>query len=243
MAWIRHALVVGASRGIGLELARQLRARGARVFGTTRAPERAAELREVTPDVLALDVEREPSIAEAVEAIRAETVRLDLVLHVAGLLHDGALQPEKKLEDLDPEHLARLFRVNATGPILVAKHAHPLLRHGDKAVFASLSARVGSIGDNRLGGWYGYRASKAAQNQLIRCLSIELGRKAKNAIVVALHPGTVDTELSAPFQRHVPEDKLFEPPRAARQLLAICDAADASYHGTFRAWDDSIIPW
>ena len=150
---------------------------------------------------------------------------------------------KKKLDDVAPEHLARSFRVNATGPLLVAKHVHPLLRHERKAVLATLSARVGSIGDNRLGGWYGYRASKAAQNMVVRTVAVELARKAKNAIVMALHPGTVDTGLSAPFQRNVPPGKLFEVERAARQLLAIVDRADASYHGTFRAWDDTEIPW
>ncbi len=243
MTWIRNALVVGANRGLGLELTRQLRERGARVFATARVPSAARALAATGAEVVALDVEDEASIARAVALVREGTSTLDLVLHVAGLLHDGELQPEKKLDDVAPEHLARSFRVNATGPLLVAKHVHPLLRHERKAVLATLSARVGSIGDNRLGGWYGYRASKAAQNMVVRTVAVELSRKAKNAIVMALHPGTVDTGLSAPFQRNVPPGKLFEVERAARQLLAIVDRADASYHGTFRAWDDTEIPW
>ena len=242
MNWIRNALVVGANRGLGLELCRQLAARGTQVFGTARDPERVAELQPLAT-VLGLDVEDEPSIAAAAAAVGEAAGSLDLVLHVAGLLHDGDLQPEKKLDAIRPEHLERLFRVNAIGPLLVAKHFHPLLRHDRKAVFASLSARVGSIGDNRLGGWYGYRASKAAQNMFVRTLAVELGHKARNTLVMALHPGTVDTELSAPFQRNVPEGKLFGVERAAAQLLTNVDAADPDYHGTFRAWDDTVIPW
>jgi NAD(P)-dependent dehydrogenase (short-subunit alcohol dehydrogenase family) len=241
---IRHALVQGASRGLGLELTRQLVERGVAVFATCREPERAPELQEVGPaTVLRLDVEDERSVEAAAGRIGERTDTLDLVMNVAGLLQDGGLRPEKKLGDIDPGHLARLFAVNATGPLLVAKHVHPLLRHDRRAVLANISARVGSIEDNRLGGWYGYRASKAAQNMLTRTLAVELGRKAPNAIVMALHPGTVDTGLSKPFQRNVPDEKLFTVERAARQLLAIVDAATPPYHGTFRAWDDTVIPW
>jgi len=239
----RTALIQGASRGIGLELARQLAADGTRVFGTCRQPSTAGPLRQVTPDVIRLDVEDEGTIAEATEAIGKQTDSLDLVMNVAGLLHDGELQPEKRLQDLEHEHLERLFRVNAIGPALVAKHVHRLLRHDRRAVLANLSARVGSIEDNGLGGWYGYRASKAAQNMLTRTIAIELKRKAKKAIVLALHPGTVDTDLSKPFQGNVPEDELFDVERAAEQLLTIVGKADESYHGTFRAWDDTPIPW
>ncbi len=241
----RHALIQGASRGIGLELCRQLASEGTRVFATCRQPSTAGALRQVTADVLRLDLEDEVTITEAAEAIARETDALDLVMNVSGLLHDGDLQPEKRLEDLDPIHLERLFRVNAVGPALVAKHVHRLLRHDRRAVLANVSARVGSIEDNRLGGWYAYRASKAAQNMLTKTMAIELKRKAKKAIVLALHPGTVDTELSKPFQRNVPEGALFSVAveRAARQLLAIVAKADDGYHGTFRAWDDTPIPW
>lgn len=239
----RTALIQGASRGLGLELARQLAARGTRVWATCRQPERAGALRRVTADVLRLDLEDEASIAAAAAELGRRTDSLELVMNVAGLLHDGALQPEKRLEDLDPDALTRLFRVNAIGPALVAKHVHRLLRHDRRAVLANLSARVGSIADNRLGGWYGYRASKAAQNMLTKSMAIELGRKAPNAIVLALHPGTVDTGLSKPFQRNVPEGELFAVERSARQLLAIVERAPPAYHGTFRAWDDSPIPW
>jgi NAD(P)-dependent dehydrogenase (short-subunit alcohol dehydrogenase family) len=110
-------------------------------------------------------------------------------------------------------------------------------------VLANLSARVGSIADNRLGGWYGYRAAKTAQNMFTRTLSIELARRAPNVICLALHPGTVDTDLSRPFQASVPADRLFDPPRAARQLLQVIDAASPQESGRFLAWDGSLIPW
>jgi NAD(P)-dependent dehydrogenase (short-subunit alcohol dehydrogenase family) len=244
----RTALIQGASRGIGLELTRLLLERGARVVATCRAPERADALASlgVTHDglrVVRLDVEDEASIADAAARVRAAAPRLHLLMNVAGILHDGPLGPEKKLDEVDPANLHRVFAVNAFGPLLVAKHFAPLLRHDEPAVLANLSARVGSIGDDRLGGWYAYRASKAAQNMFTKNLSIELGRRAKNLTVVALHPGTVDTGLSAPFTSRVPPDKLFSPARAARQLLAIVDGVTPEDTGRFFAWDGQEIPW
>jgi NAD(P)-dependent dehydrogenase (short-subunit alcohol dehydrogenase family) len=193
-------LVQGASRGLGLALVRAWLSEGATVLATCRDPSRSTELTELAAShaalrVLRLDVEDEASIVQAALEARAHVDRLHTLINVAGLLHDGPLQPEKKLEQADPTALARLFAVNATGPLLVAKHFLPLLTHDERAVLANVSARVGSIADNHLGGWYGYRASKAAQNMLTRTLAIELARRAPRLAVVALHPGTVDTEL------------------------------------------------
>ena len=153
------------------------------------------------------------------------------------------MRPERRLADVTPEHLQRAFAVNAIGPLLVAKHVQALLPRRDRAVFASLSARVGSIGDNRLGGWYAYRASKAAQNMITLNLSIELRRRARGIICVGLHPGTVDTELSRPFQHNVPADRLFTPQRAARQLLDVIHGLEPADNGGFFAWDAQPIPW
>ena len=175
----------------------------------------------------------------------AEIGRVDLVIHCAGTLHDdgAGIAPERRLADVDPVKIARSFAINATGPLLVAKHVAPLLpRHG-RAVFASLSARVGSIGDNRLGGWYGYRASKAAQNMFTRTLSIELKRRIRGIVCVALHPGTVDTDLSRPFQGAVPQGTLFPVDRAARQLLEVIDGLGPADNGGFFAYDGQPIPW
>lgn len=246
------ALVQGASRGMGLALVRRLLERGehARVVATAREPEQSsglARLRERHGDGLrveAIDVTEESSIASAAERIARDLPRLHLLANCAGVLHDGKdVRPEKRLEAVDPGALRRVFEVNAFGPLLVAKHFLPLLRHEERAVLANVSARVGSIGDNRLGGWYAYRASKAAQNMFTRTLSIELQRRAPHVICVALHPGTVDTELSRPFQRSVTPERLFDPDRAARQLLAVIDGLAPEQSGSFLAWDGTSIPW
>jgi len=240
------ALVQGASRGLGLGFVRALLAREHRVVATCRAPHEARALRAIDhPDltVLRLDVTDEGSVAEAAAQVRRSVGELDVLLNVAGVLHGEGFGPEKRLEHLDRDALEHVFRINAFGPLLVARHFHPLLDHGRRAVLANLSARVGSIEDNRLGGWYAYRASKAAQNQLTRTLAIELQRRSPSVIVVALHPGTVDTDLSAPFQRRVPADRLFDVRRAVRQLLDVIDGLGPDDTGSFRAWDGEPIPW
>lgn len=246
-----HALVQGASRGLGLELARQLAARAAveSVTATCREPETAEPLRALARSshgrvfVEQLDVADERSIATASSAVRSRIDRLHLLMNVAGILHGPGVKPERQLRDVEPAALDRVFAVNAFGPLLVAKHFASLLAHSEPAVLANLSARVGSIGDNRRGGWYAYRASKAAQNQLTKGLSIELQRKNRNIVVIALHPGTVDTQLSEPFQRGVKPEKLFSPERAARQLLEVIEGLDQTANGGFFAWDGQPIEW
>jgi NAD(P)-dependent dehydrogenase (short-subunit alcohol dehydrogenase family) len=167
-----------------------------------------------------------------------------MVINCLGLLHDGEdFRPEKRIEDVSAENLARSFSTNAIGPALVAKHFAPLLPVRSRCVFATLSARVGSIADNRLGGWYAYRASKAAQNMITKGLSIELARKKKGVICVALHPGTTATALSEPFIRNVPSERLFSPELAAGQLLAVIDRLRSGDNGSFLAWDGTTIPW
>lgn len=245
-----RVLVVGGSRGIGLAFARLLAPTAARLWiGSRRAPDSEAvagliENGGAAVSALAIDVESEDSVRAAAGRIAADTDRLDLVINCAGLLHEGEhLGPERKLAQIEPANLEKLFRVHAVGPQLLAKHLEPLLPRRQRFVFASLSARVGSIGDNRLGGWYAYRASKAAQNQLLRTLAIELRRVNRQACCLLLHPGTVDTPLSAPFQGNVAESQLFSPARAAAQLLGIIASAEASGSARFLAWDGSEIPW
>lgn len=194
----------------------------------------------VSPKVtqLAMDTLDEGSIVTAL----ADVQRIDLAIVATGRLHavDG-MQPEKSWRALDKSQLLESFTINAIGPALVAKHVLPLLPRDGKSVFAALSARVGSISDNQLAGWYGYRASKAALNQLIRTLSIELARQRRHAICVGLHPGTVDSALSRPFQAGVGDGKLFTSQFAAERLLAVIDSLDASQTGQFLAWDGSVI--
>lgn len=246
-----RALIQGASRGLGLALVRALLAEGRheRVFATCRDPERSDALRSIQADdarleILPLDVTKEDTIASAARHAGRSGGTIDLLVNVAGLLHDeSGVAPEKRLDAISPDGLRRVFEVNAFGPLLVTKHFHPLLRHDRRAVLANVSARVGSIGDNRLGGWYGYRGSKAAQNMFTRTTAIELGRRAPNAIVVAIHPGTVDTDLSRPFQKSVRPESLFDGDRAARQILDVLDRLAPEQSGTFVAWDGSSIPW
>jgi NAD(P)-dependent dehydrogenase (short-subunit alcohol dehydrogenase family) len=190
-----------------------------------------------------LDLTDEATIAGAAESATAGGSALDLVIVASGMLHDGeALNPEKTWRALDGAALERVYRVNTVGPALVAKHFLPLLARDRKSAFAALSARVGSFSDNRLGGWHAYRASKAALNMLLRTFAIELARRNPRAVCVGLHPGTVDTGLSASFQANVPEGKLFTPDFAAARLLEVVDCLKPDDSGHVFAWDGQLIP-
>ena len=190
---------------------------------------------------IAIDIEDEQTIVVAAEALR-QGASITRVFVATGLLHAEGLAPEKSNSALRAADMVRLYAVNAVGPALVAKHFLPLLPKRGRSVFAALSARVGSIGDNRIGGWHAYRASKAALNQLIRTMSIELRRSRPEAIMVGLHPGTVDTDLSRPFQGAVPSGNLFTPRYAASCLIDVCDALRPEDTGGVFAWDGRRIP-
>lgn len=246
-----NILVQGSNRGIGLELVRALckRADVDKIFSTTRRPEQSSELRELSvryPNrvfIVGLDLTDESSMSRARNIIENHTSKLHGLMNVSGLLHSPTVSPERKLEHLELNALHEVFAVNTFGPILMAKYFWALMQHDERSVFASLSARVGSIDDNRLGGWYAYRSSKAAQNMMTKTLSIELARRAKNVICVGLHPGTVDTDLSKPFQRNVPSGKLFSPSRAAEQLLGVVDSLSIDDSGKVFDWQGKVIPW
>ncbi len=153
------------------------------------------------------------------------------------------MRPEKRLEDVDPTQLERSFEVNAVGPLLVARHFVSMLCHDEAAVLVNLSARVGSIGDNRIGGWYGYRASKAALNMFTRTLAIEFRRRAPNVTCVALHPGTVSTDLSAPFRRGVAPGRVLAARDAAEKLIQVIRSLALEDTGSFLDWTRKPIPW
>lgn len=218
-----RALVIGASGGIGAAVAAALAARGAQVTGLSRKD--------------GLDVTDEPAVARVLAPLQAP---FDLVFVATGALAPPGLGPEKSLRALDPAQAAAQFALNATGPVLVLKHALRLLPRDGRAVFAALSARVGSIGDNALGGWYSYRASKAALNQMLHTAAIEVARTHRHAIVTALHPGTVGTGFGAEFHRG---RATVTPETAAGNLLAVIDRLAPADTGGFFDWAGDRIPW
>ena len=224
------AVVIGANGGLGSALLAEFAREKlfARFIGFSR---------KSTPS---LDLLSEASIVECARHIGA-IGSPRLVIDATGFLYDAEVEPEKSLRQLTPEHLAKAFAVNAIGPALLMKHFLPLMPRRERAVFATLSAKVGSIGDNHLGGWYSYRASKAALNQLVRTAAIELRRTAPNAICVALHPGTFDTRLSEPFSKSGLE--LQTPALAARRLLDVIANLDSTQSGQFFDYRGRNLPW
>ncbi len=233
-----NVVVVGSSGGLGSAFIQQL-ASGSET-GNLVGLSRSASARSDRVISGQLDFASEKSVASAAAAL-SDLGPLDLVIVATGILHEDELQPEKSLRELSAENLQRVFAVNAIGPILVAKHFLPLMRKQHKTVFAALSARVGSINDNRLGGWASYRASKAALNMLLKTASIEHARSFPKSIVAALHPGTVNTRLSRPFSGRVPAGKLFTPDQSAAYLLDLIDSLSEQQTGGFFAWDGQDI--
>lgn len=243
-------LITGASSGIGLALVQHWLSSESPVIAVARHASESTILSRLKQQGLPLqcidvDMTEEAQLQRLTQTLRDTGIQPTQIINCAGVLHDPAtgLGPEKRLEEVSLTHLQQSFALNAFAPVLLARYLLPLMPRQQPGVFASLSARVGSIEDNHLGGWYSYRASKAAQNQLLRTLAIETRRRFPLLCVLALHPGTTDTPLSLPFQRNVPEGKLFSPGRAARQLAAIIDHAGEQQHGQFIAWDGEAIPW
>lgn len=225
------AVVIGATGGLGSAFVRHLQTSPAvgRVIGFSRSS---------TPP---LDLTSEDSIAAAAAHTADQGLELRLVIDATGMLHDGKSAPERSWRDLNAERMAHAFALNAIGPALVMKHFLPLFPKRGKAVFATLSAKVGSIEDNRFGGWYSYRASKAALNQFVRTAAIELQRKRPDALCVALHPGTVDTALSAPFSKD--GLKVQSPDQSAGRLLAVIDGLAKGDNAGFFDYRGERLPW
>jgi len=225
------AVVIGATGSIGAALMAALKLDGtfAQVIGMSRS------------SIPALDLLDEASIAVAALNVASLGMDLRLVIDATGELHSQGFMPEKSWQKIDPEHMARSFAINAIGPALLMKHFLPKLPRQGKAVFVSLSAKVGSIGDNRLGGWYSYRASKAALNQLVHTAAIELRRSHPHALCVALHPGTIESHLSSPFVKFGIIVKT--PQEGTARLLTTINQLSENDSGEFFNQFGDILPW
>lgn len=220
---MRRALVIGASGGIGAAVASALAGRGMEVATLSRGKD-------------GLDV---TDMASVDRVLGAQSGPFDLVFLATGILAPQGGSPEKSLDQIEPARMAEVLAVNTIGPALILRHAPRLLPRQGRAVFAVLTARVGSIGDNGLGGWYSYRASKAAANQIVRTAAIEIGRRHREAAVIALHPGTVAT----PFTGDYPGHRKVPPERAAENLLRVIDGIGPAQSGHFFDWSGEEVPW
>lgn len=231
--------IVGGSGGIGGALARNLlRSGDVEVLHATYCRNRPdTQLNEAIWS--RVDLTSETSIADWCRTIG----ELDLLINASGLLHTEEQRPEKSIAELHPEFFMQNISVNALASLMLAKHLRDNFDHCRPAIFSAVSARVGSIGDNRLGGWYSYRASKAALNMCLKTLSLEWKRTLQNVSVVALHPGTTDTSLSAPFQRNVPKGKLFSADYTADRLVRVLTQVSTEDTGKFLTYGGEELPW
>ncbi|XP_068590532.1 C-signal [Cebidichthys violaceus] len=259
------ALIQGASRGLGLQFCKHIlkHRTTAVVIATCRNPEHAAELRDLSDrhpgnrlTVLRLDVNREEDVRGVADRVRESFGRLDLVVNSSAVLHPSG-KGETSLRDVTAQGVISTLTTNTVGPLVVAKYLAPLLQKGGggfgqqpaekskrhSGVIVNITAKVGSIGDNGLGGWYSYRMSKAALNMATRNLSIELGRSRPKVVCVSLHPGTVDTDLSRPYHRNVPKDKLFAAELSVSRLMSIVDSLNMERTGRAFNWDGTELPW
>lgn len=220
---INRVLVIGASGGIGAAIACELEGRGAHVTGLSRSAH-------------GLDVTSQECVDRIMGALEGP---FDTIIIASGILAPAGSQPEKSLDAIEVAQLADVFAVNAIGPALVLRHVPRLLPKAGRSVTAVLTARVGSIGDNALGGWYSYRASKAAANQIVRTAAIEIGRKRKEAVLVALHPGTVATPFTQDYAQH----RKQSPAEAATNLIGVIDGLSPAQSGGFFDWAGDQVPW
>ena len=238
--------IVGASGGIGQAIVNELLQSGIvdTLYACGRSPLPVSEYTRDASSIInvPLDFADADSIEQAASNIKAQGKGLDIVLVTTGILHtEAGLKPEKSVSQLSLENFTESMLVNALGPALIAKYFLSLINKTQLTFFGALSARVGSISDNSLGGWHSYRASKAALNMLLKNVAIEYKRKLPKLIVAGLHPGTVATDLSAPFQKNVPKHTLFTPAYSAKHLLAVIDTLSYDDSGQCFAWDGQVI--
>ena len=255
---MRNALIQGASRGIGLQMCRYLLSRQTNVIATCRDPTRASDLSQLQSQhgdlltVFRLDVQDETQIKDVSDQLGDR--KLDLLINCAGMLHPSG-KGETSLREVTLKEVSNTLKTNALGPLIMAKYFGPNLSKRNRTeksdgvtksaetagILVNMSARVGSISDNVLGGWYSYRMSKAALNMATKNLSIELGRK--QVICVSLHPGTVNTDLSSRYLKNADPTKIFTPEFSVDCLMNIINCLEMKDNGKFFAWDGKEIPW
>jgi len=236
-----RALIIGASGSVGNAFVEAIGSDPDNtVWATSRNPDGLPAGCTFSSRV---DITDEVSIEALADELNRSEYSPNVVLNCTGILHTEGWGPERSWRHFNIDTMRQVFDINTFGVALLAKHLIPLLPRRTRSVFASFSARVGSISDNRLGGWYSYRASKAAQNMVIKGLSIEAKMRWPELICVALHPGTVRSNLSAPFTARVPEEKLFSPTQSCSHLQAVITDLTPTDSGNFYAWDGSPIPY
>ena len=235
----KNIIIIGSSGAIGSSFLKYYENENTDnvIYSLSRKPNASPSDKIINVPV---DIEDESSISSASNVCK-ENGPFDLILVTTGILSDETISPEKSLRHFDRESIGKIFSINTFGPALISKYFVPLLKKDSPSFFGFLSARVGSISDNRIGGWYSYRASKAALNQLIKTASIEMKIKNKNAIFVALHPGTVDSDLSRPFQKS--NLKIQSPKESAINLMKIIKNLKPTETGKFFNWDGLELPW
>ena len=234
-----RVVIIGGSGGIGRAFVEQL-TRHPRIEHISATYHANPPQTDHTPvEWHRLDLREESSVRLWAQQID----EIDWLINTVGMLHTPERGPEKTIRQIDPAFFIDSMAINVLPSLLLAKHLQSNFRHGRPAIFAVVSAKVGSIGDNRLGGWFSYRASKAALNMCLKTLSIEWRRTLPNVTVAALHPGTVDTALSKPFQRNLPAGQLMSAEQSSGQMLQVLERLTAEDSGRFWAFDGEPLPW
>lgn len=252
---MQNYLIIGGTGGIGQALVEQIIKNSLHkpmhIYATYH--QRQPNLQADNLSWIQMNVSSEASIQAAIAEVQSQTDHINWVINAVGMLHSESNAPEKGIRQLEPDYFMQNMAINALPSLLIAKHIKPLLKAAENrlrlpakdapVIFATISARVGSISDNQLGGWYSYRMSKAALNMGMKTLAIEWSRTLKHVCVVVMQPGTVDTELSKPFQGNVPEGKLFTVEYSAQKLLEVLSSMTAEQSGSFVDWSGATIPW
>lgn len=248
---LKTSAIFGATQGIGLAITSQLLDKGHRVYASYRGTsnlEGLAKLAKKHPEqliILPLEIDNEDHYKEFFSTVSESTSNLDYCINCIGMLSKNTIQPERKIEDMELATLLHVFMVNTSPTLMIAKYAKPLMRSSETPVFCTLSAKVGSIGDNKMGGWHSYRISKAALNMALKNISLEFGRINKKSISIAIHPGTTNTALSEPFlETAAKRYKIHSSHESGKNILSVIETCNpAESNGEFYSWDGTKLPW